>query len=166
MKSTELVPLWPWNWLFLFSLYIVTRVQEKKNGIWLSTMTKTIIPTENSTTNWQHKDATKNFDYTKIADRLRTVSWSNNGHPTGVVKWVYGYPAFPLTTKGHISLCLGGNLLLKLSFLKFRELSNVCKEKWQWNTRVTKEFSKFYPNQSNLIDQTIGTATRISDVPT
>ena len=26
---------------------------------------------------WQHKNATKNFDYTTIADRLRTVSWSN-----------------------------------------------------------------------------------------
>ena len=26
---------------------------------------------------WQHKNATKNFDYTTIADRLWTVSWSN-----------------------------------------------------------------------------------------
>ena len=34
---------------------------------------------------WQHKKATKNFDYTTIADRLRTVSWSNSTHPTGVV---------------------------------------------------------------------------------
>ena len=33
------------------------------------------------------KNATKNFDYTTIADRLRTVSWSNsNVNPTGVVK--------------------------------------------------------------------------------
>ena len=38
---------------------------------------------------WQHKNATKNFDYTTIADRLRTVSWSNSSHPTGVVKPVY-----------------------------------------------------------------------------
>ena len=29
------------------------------------------------------KDATKNFDYTMIANRLRTLSWSN--HLTGVV---------------------------------------------------------------------------------
>ena len=27
---------------------------------------------------WQHKNATKNFDYTTIADRLRTVIWSNS----------------------------------------------------------------------------------------
>ena len=47
---------------------------------------------------WQHKNATKNFDYTTIADRLRTVSWSNSSHPTGVVKPVYGRPTFPLTT--------------------------------------------------------------------
>ena len=35
---------------------------------------------------WQHKNATKDFDYATIADRLRTVSWSNNSHPACVVK--------------------------------------------------------------------------------
>ena len=44
---------------------------------------------------WQHKNATKNFDYTTISDRLRTVSWSNDSYPTGVVKLVYGIPTFP-----------------------------------------------------------------------
>ena len=39
---------------------------------------------------WQHKQRHKKFDYTAIADRLRTVSWSNYGHPTGVVNLVYG----------------------------------------------------------------------------
>ena len=34
---------------------------------------------------WQHKNATKNFDYTTIADRLRTVIKGNDSHPTGVV---------------------------------------------------------------------------------
>ena len=48
-------------------------------------------------TTWQHKNATKNFDYTTIADRLRTVSWSNSSHPTGVVKPVYERSTFPLT---------------------------------------------------------------------
>ena len=46
---------------------------------------------------WQHKNATKNFDYTTIADRFRTVSWSNDSHPTGIVKPVYEIPTFPLT---------------------------------------------------------------------
>ena len=46
----------------------------------------------------QHKNVTKNFDYTTIADRLRTVSWSNSSHPTGVVKPVYERSTFPLTT--------------------------------------------------------------------
>ena len=36
---------------------------------------------------WQHK---QRFDYTAVANRLRTVSWSNYGHPTGVVNLVYG----------------------------------------------------------------------------
>ena len=49
-------------------------------------MTKTPIPTENSKSNGQHKNATKNFDYTTIADRLRTANVSNNSHQTGVVK--------------------------------------------------------------------------------
>ena len=31
------------------------------------------------------KNATKNFDYTTIADRLRSVSWINEIHPTCVV---------------------------------------------------------------------------------
>ena len=38
---------------------------------------------------------TKNFDYTTISERLRTVSWSNGSYPTGVVKPVYGIPTFP-----------------------------------------------------------------------
>ena len=32
----------------------------------------------------------QNFDYTSIADRLKTVSWGNDSHQTGVVKLVYG----------------------------------------------------------------------------
>ena len=39
------------------------------------------------------------FDYTTSADRLRTVSWSNDRYPTGVVKPINGIPTFPLTAK-------------------------------------------------------------------
>ena len=35
-------------------------------------------------------NTTKKFDYTVVVDRLRTVSWSNYSHPTGVVNLVYG----------------------------------------------------------------------------
>ena len=48
---------------------------------------------------WQHKNATKNFDYITIADRLRTVSWSNGSHPIGLIKPVYGIPTLPVTAK-------------------------------------------------------------------
>ena len=75
------------------------RLKEKKKEIWLSLTTKAPIPTDNSATNWAHKKATKNFDYTTIANRLRTVSWSNDNYPTGVVKPVYRIPSFPITTK-------------------------------------------------------------------
>ena len=52
------------------------------------------------------KHATKNFDYTTIADRLRTVSRNNSSYPTGVVKPVYERSTFPITasdvqSKGH-----------------------------------------------------------------
>ena len=52
---------------------------------------------------WQHTNATNIFDYTTIVDRLRTVSWGNDSHPTGVFKPVYGIPTFPLTTKAVLS---------------------------------------------------------------
>ena len=63
-------------------------------------MTKAPTPTEKSKKRRDNtKTATKNFDYTTIADRLRTVSWGNDSHPTGVVKPVYGIQTFPLTAK-------------------------------------------------------------------
>ena len=54
----------------------------------------------------QHKNDTKNFNYTTIADRLRMVIWGNNSDPTDVVKSIYGILTFPLTatpvkSKGH-----------------------------------------------------------------
>ena len=45
------------------------------------------------------KNAAKNFDYTTIVDRLRTVSWSNISHPIGVVKPVYEHSTLPLAGK-------------------------------------------------------------------
>ena len=41
----------------------------------------------------------QNFDYTTIKDRLRTVSWGNDSHPTALVKPVYGIPTCQLTAK-------------------------------------------------------------------
>ena len=54
---------------------------------------------KNKKTTWQHKKRHQNFDYTTIADRLRTVSWSNSSHPTGVVKPVYERSTFQITAK-------------------------------------------------------------------
>ena len=64
---------------------------EKKEEIWLSPMTKAPTPAEMSKGQSDNtNNATKKFNYTAVADRLRTVSWSNYGHPTGVVNLVYG----------------------------------------------------------------------------
>ena len=71
---------------------------EKKEEIWLSPMTKAPTPKEKSKKQRDNiKHATKNFDYTTIADRHKTVSWSNSSHSTGMVKPVYERSTFPLT---------------------------------------------------------------------
>ena len=61
-------------------------------------MTKAHTPAKNKKTARKYKTLPKNFDYTTIADRLKTVSWGNNSHSTGVVEPVYGIQTFPLTT--------------------------------------------------------------------
>ena len=48
---------------------------------------------------WQHTNATKDFHYTTIADRLRAVIRGNDSHLTGMVKPIYGIPTFPLTVR-------------------------------------------------------------------
>ena len=58
-------------------------VQEKQEEIWLSPTTNTPTPTEESKMQQDNtKNATKNFDYTTIADRLRTEMEMQMGLPT------------------------------------------------------------------------------------
>ena len=65
-----------------------------------SYMTKTLTTTENSKKQSDNtKTIPKDFDYTMIADRRRTVNWSNNSHQTCVIKPVYGILNFQLATK-------------------------------------------------------------------
>ena len=53
-------------------------------------MTTALTPTETSKGQSDNtNNATKKLDYTAFADRLRTVSWSNYNHPTGVVYRFY-----------------------------------------------------------------------------
>ena len=67
---------------------------ENREEIWLSPMTKAPTPTEMSKGQSDNtNNATKKFDYTAVADRLRTVSWSNYSHPTGVVNRFTGPPS-------------------------------------------------------------------------
>ena len=80
------------------SALVKNRIEEKREEIGLRSMTKAPTTTEKiQLTRWKHENATTTFDYTTISDRLRTVSWSNDSHPTGVVKPVYWIPTFLLT---------------------------------------------------------------------
>ena len=80
--------------LGIFSILLCKQDKEKKEEIWLSPMTKPHTPTEMSKGQSDNiNNATKKFDYTAVADRLRTVSWSNYSHPTGVVNRFTGPPS-------------------------------------------------------------------------
>ena len=69
-------------------LNIIQSHKEKKGRVLTRHMTKAPIPTEMSKGQSDNtNNATKKFDYTAIADRLRTVSWNNYSHPTVGVNW-------------------------------------------------------------------------------
>ena len=55
--------------------------KDKKEEIWLSPMTIPYTHRKPQKAMKQHK----NFDYTTIANRFRTVSWSNDSYQTGTV---------------------------------------------------------------------------------
>ena len=79
-------------------MYIDFIVGENKEDIWLSPIEK--VPTVTETYKKQ-RDNTKTpptFDYTTIADRLRTINWSNDSHPTDVVEPAKGTLNLPTTT--------------------------------------------------------------------
>ena len=72
--------------------YVIGRVTSKQNSVHYS-VSKLEGPMTNLSpythrkiqkVTRQHKNATKNFDYKMIADRLTIVSWGNDIHPTSV----------------------------------------------------------------------------------
>ena len=70
--------------------------KDKKVEIWPSPMTKAPTPTEMSKGQSDNtNNATKSSIKQQLRTRLRTVSWSNYNHPTGVVNLVYE-PTFSL----------------------------------------------------------------------
>ena len=67
-------------------------------------MTEALTSTEKSKKQRDNiKNATKNFDYTTIADRLRTVSWGNDSHPAGVRSVIFRITSTSGLIMGQIS---------------------------------------------------------------
>ena len=96
--------------------------REKKEKISLSTITKALIPTKMSNEQNDNTKTPKKFDYTAIADRLRTVIWSNYSHPTGVVNRFYLHmmnfvilTCYALQWQRHLNI-LQWNLIQSLKF--------------------------------------------------
>ena len=79
-----------WSWLHGFTIL------KEKEGDLTKSYDKNPHTNRKFENQWTIQNATENFDYTTIADQIRTVSLINNSHPTGVVKPVYGYPTFQL----------------------------------------------------------------------
>ena len=65
-------------------------------------MTNALALTVKSKKQRDNINATKNFDYTTIADRFSTVSWSNSSSPTGVVKPVYDHSTIPTNRNSRV----------------------------------------------------------------
>ena len=69
----------------------------------IQSYSKGLIPKEMSKGQIDNtKTPNKKFDYTAIADRLRTVRWNNYSHPTGVVNRFTG-PTSPLPATAMLS---------------------------------------------------------------
>ena len=62
---------------------------EKKEEIWLNSMTKAPTFTKNPKSNVTTQKRHQKFDYTTIADQFMMNSGSNKSHATGVVKCMY-----------------------------------------------------------------------------
>ena len=84
IENVEIVHFWHHmysilsTFLFIPACYFYDLSEREKEGDLTQSYDKTPYTNrkfENQRTT--HTNATKNFDYTTIADRLRTVSWSN-----------------------------------------------------------------------------------------
>ena len=111
-SNKQLIPGWSWNawnrlwtssitciWSIQGSYEVLLSRREKGRDLTQSCDKNPYIHRTIQKATWQHKNATKNFDYTTIADRLRTVGWRNSSHPTGVVKPVNECLTLSLTAK-------------------------------------------------------------------
>ena len=81
--------------IWLASLYKL-RNQKIREDIWLSPKTKALYQQKSQLGKVRTQKTPPKIDYKTIAYRLRTVSWSNSSHPTGVVNRFTG-PTFPLS---------------------------------------------------------------------
>ena len=102
LENIRILELYSHNYIGLPDLKKLTR--EKGRDL-TSLMTKALHQQKTLKSNV----TTQNFDYITTAGRLRTGSWSNKSHPTGVVKPVYGILTFPLTVNKYKS-CVSSEL--------------------------------------------------------
>ena len=102
----EYIPRYFLGFIHYTDAVLLICFKSKMEDIWLGPTTKAPTPTEKSKAQCDNTRTPPKTSITTIADRHRTVSWGNESHPTGVVKPVYGFQTFPLTTtavlsKGH-----------------------------------------------------------------
>ena len=145
-------------------------------------MTKAPTPTEMSKGQSDNtNNATKKFDYTAIADRLRTASWSNYSHPTGVVNRFTGPPSHspqqPCNQKDKVLIgllsslcflcCLSCQIIRFLQFLLHvlyaldhgwlipTVYSVKSKDEVYWQSRLPAEHKKIWRYSGCVLSHTV-----------
>ena len=89
--------IWIWYCEIIY-MYILQVCLIYNKGIWSSAVDKIKkkhLRNVNKFRTVTLKTATKMFDYTAIADRLKTINLSNDSHQTSVIKPVNGIQFYP-----------------------------------------------------------------------
>ena len=75
---------------FCYRIYIIGITRRTQKNLTQSDDKSPQTNTNVKKAKWQHKRATKKFDYTAIANRLKTVTWNNYSNPTRMVNRLSG----------------------------------------------------------------------------
>ena len=141
--------------------------KRNKNTIWLTSMKKPLHPQQTPKSKVTTQNRHQTFDYTTIADQLRTVSWSINSHPTDVVKLVYGIKTFPLSayvmlSKGQTSTSKPYNVCSEVAIFNLRP-PMIFLYRYDWPIKTNARYNTWY--NKNAISKILSVQTKLPNKP-
>ena len=120
-----LTPLYTWV-RPIWDLNVPYLVIEKEE-IWLSPMIKATLPTEHSKNQSDNIRRCQNTDYTTVADPLKTVCWSIDSHPTGVLNHIFLPPSLFLVILSFFTILFSKLLVISgLFHLLYPLVPSLC----------------------------------------